>query len=91
MVVGVGYMERERLSGGIDKHAADRLLNRSRLLRISEPDLHQLIAGVILAGAEGRDDRGETSATGAGGLTDGDPDIITGLQTLAAEAAGETF
>lgn len=77
MVVGVGYIERERQTGRIDKHAADRLLHRSQLLPICEPDLHQLFAEAVL---------------GQGRVSGGtDPEFITGLQTLTTDQAGDTF
>ncbi|OLN95800.1 Polyketide synthase-nonribosomal peptide synthetase 1 [Colletotrichum chlorophyti] len=77
MVVGIGYVERERRTGKLDRHAADRLLNRSQLMPVSEPDLHQIFAESVLACRE-------TSKAE-------DPEIITGLQHLSSEKAAETF
>ncbi|GJD05175.1 polyketide synthase/peptide synthetase [Colletotrichum higginsianum] len=77
MVVGVGYVERERRTGGLDRHAADRLLNRSQLLPVSEPDLHQMFAEAVVACREGPEM--------------GDSEIITGLQHLTTEKAADTF
>ncbi|KAL0930671.1 Polyketide synthase-nonribosomal peptide synthetase 1 [Colletotrichum truncatum] len=77
MVVGLGYVQRERRTGKLDRHAADRLLHRSQLLPVSEPDLHQMFAEAVL------DCR--TEAKG------GDPEIITGLQHLTTEKAADTF
>ncbi|TLD19852.1 hypothetical protein PspLS_09593 [Pyricularia sp. CBS 133598] len=77
MVVGIGYVERERRSGVLDRHAADRLLNRSQLLPVSEPDLHQMFAEAVLACREASE-------------VD-DPEIITGLQHLTTEKAADTF
>ncbi|TDZ16978.1 Polyketide synthase-nonribosomal peptide synthetase [Colletotrichum orbiculare MAFF 240422] len=79
MVVGVGYVERERRSGGLDRHAADRLLHRSQLLPVSEPDLHQMFAEAVLA------------CRRRGGAAGEDAELITGLRRLTPEQAADTF
>lgn len=83
MVVGVGYIERERASGRMDKHAADRLLNKSQLVPICEPDLYKLFAEAVLAGRNDQTPGREPAMD--------DVELITGLQFLASDIAADTF
>ncbi|KAI9783832.1 MAG: Type I Iterative PKS [Geoglossum umbratile] len=76
-VVGVGYVDRK--SGGYEgltEAQAERLLNRSGTLPMSESDLHQLFAEAVLAG---RPNSGQN------------PEIITGLRTHTIEESGKSF
>jgi hypothetical protein len=76
-VVGVGYVERiSNDPGSLTESQAERLLNRSGTLPMSESDLHQLFAEAVLAGRPNS------------GLN---PELITGLRTHTFEESGKSF
>lgn len=74
-VIGVGYIERERL-GRLTKEHQERLSTRSGALPMSENDLHQLFAEAIISG---RPDSGLNA------------EIITGLAPITTEQAKDAF
>jgi len=76
-VIGVGYVERKSKDHeSLTEAQAERLLNRSGTLPMSESDLHQLFAEAVLAG---RPNSGQN------------PEIITGLRTHNFEESGKCF